>query len=105
MYRFTFAQRKPLVNGWSGSPATRTARPSSTVTSMAHVSGQSWGHAPRTVPDMASGASGAIAGMLMVRIGDSAKLAMGGSANHARAVARRRYSVEDNARGRIMQHA
>ena len=42
--------RKPCVNGWSGSPATRTARPFSTVTSIAQVSGQSCGHAPRTTP-------------------------------------------------------
>src|SRR5690349_7683008 len=47
-YRFTLVQRKPLVTGWSGSPDTLIARLSSTVTSMAHVSGQSWGQAPRT---------------------------------------------------------
>ena len=34
--------------GWSGSPATFTARPSSTVTCIAQVSGQSCGQAPRT---------------------------------------------------------
>ena len=34
--------------GWSGSPATFVARPSSTVTCIAQVSGQSCGQAPRT---------------------------------------------------------
>src|SRR5829696_9927138 len=34
--------------GWSGSPVTLTARPSSTVTCIAQVSGQSCGQAPRT---------------------------------------------------------
>src|SRR5881628_3607885 len=48
MYRFTLAHRNPFVNGCSGSPATFTALPSSTVTSMAHVSGQSCGQAAFT---------------------------------------------------------
>ena len=38
------------MTGCSGSPATRVARPAaSTVTSIAHVSGQSCGHAARTI--------------------------------------------------------
>src|SRR4051812_46114297 len=49
MYRLTLAQRNPRVNGCSGSPATRTALPDSTVTSIAHASGQSCGQAPRTI--------------------------------------------------------
>ena len=39
--RRTFAHTKPAVNGWSGSPSTRTRRPSSTWARMEHMSGQS----------------------------------------------------------------
>ena len=46
----TLPQRNPAVTGWSGLPATSVARPpSSTDTSIAHVSGQSCGQAARTV--------------------------------------------------------
>ncbi len=71
-YRLTFAQRKPRVNGCSGSPATRTARPDSTVTSIAHVSGQSCGHAPRTMRDAASGScdAGATVGVMCGKLGE-----------------------------------
>ena len=44
-----FTHNPPRVNGCSGSPRTSTARPSRTETSIAQVSGQSCGHAPRTV--------------------------------------------------------
>ena len=40
---------EPAVNGCSGSPRSSTARPSSTVTSMLHVSGQSSGQTLRIV--------------------------------------------------------
>src|SRR6185437_7946383 len=59
-YRLTLAQRNPCVKGCVGSPATRTARPCSTVTSIAHVSGQSCGHAPRTTCASEGGVMGAV---------------------------------------------
>ena len=47
-------QSAPCVGGWSGLPWTRTARPSSTVTSIAQVSGQSCGQAARTTAETIS---------------------------------------------------
>ena len=44
--------------GWSGAPRTSIARPSSTVTSIAHVSGQSCGQAPRTTVRVGDGVEG-----------------------------------------------
>ena len=40
--RFTFGHSSPRENGCSGSPDMSTARPSSTVTTQPHESGQSW---------------------------------------------------------------
>ena len=54
-----------------GVAAHRTARPCSTVTSIAHVSGQSCGQAPRTTPESGSGAPGSIAGELIMAPGGS----------------------------------
>src|SRR5713101_3055009 len=47
--RLTMAQMKPAVIGWSVSPWSFSSRPSSTVASSEHWSGQSWAHAVRTV--------------------------------------------------------
>ena len=53
--RATFWQRKPWVKGCSRSPRSRTAWPSSTVTTMPQVSGQSWGQTARTIFSSARG--------------------------------------------------
>ena len=47
--RLTLAQAKPAVIGWSGSPWSFSRRPSSTVASSEHWSGQSWAQAVRMV--------------------------------------------------------
>ncbi len=44
----TFAHSAPAVNGWSRLPRSRTASPSSTVTTQLQPSGQSSGQAPIT---------------------------------------------------------
>ncbi len=49
------------MTGWSGSPSTFTARPASTWTSMAQVSGQSWGQAPCTTRSAAIAAKSKVA--------------------------------------------
>src|SRR5947208_12477511 len=56
--RSTLFPYTTLFRSCSGSPATRTARPDSTVTSMAQVSGQSWGQAPRTTLRSGAGPKG-----------------------------------------------
>src|SRR5262249_4321246 len=45
--RLTFVHSTPCVGGWSGSPVTLIARPFSTVTRIAQVSGQSCGQTAR----------------------------------------------------------
>src|SRR5262245_43005046 len=52
--RFTLAQAKPAVNGWSGSPSIRTTRSFSTCASKEHMSGQSCAQTTRTVSTPAS---------------------------------------------------
>ena len=61
--RLTLAQAKPAVNGWSGSPSTRTTRPFSTCASSEHMSGQSCAQTTRMVStpclrSMVAGADG-----------------------------------------------
>ena len=51
----TLRHSPPWVNGWSGLPRSRTARPSSTVTIHEHPSGQSSGQDPRMVPSLGGG--------------------------------------------------
>ena len=55
--------------GWSRSPWTPVTTPSSTVAVHAHVSGQSWGQAPRTSIVVSNGRVVVLAGLEVLALG------------------------------------